>query len=265
MTEEKIIPLYIPYPDSNEERLVRVYIPEHEEGETLPVIYMTDGQNLFEDTHVEFGCWYTRELIRDEKKATGKAAIIVGVHSDRDPMKRTNELTPLTIGELSCPEELKLQITPQGEIFDDFLVNRVMPVIERDFPVETGRNATAICGSSSGGLQAFFTALNHPDLFCAAGVLSPAFLLYTPEDMRDWIHSKLQPVTPYLYLYSGAGDDQEKLIYQSTEWTYEILEECYPPEKCNEVILFEMPHHETAWEQVFKDFLHTYLQRRAEF
>ena len=83
--------------------------------------------------------------------------------------------------------------------------------------------------------------------------------------MRDWIHSKLQPVTPYLYLYSGAGDDQEKLIYQSTEWTYEILEECYPPEKCNEVILFEMPHHETAWEQVFKGFLHTFLQRREEF
>ena len=265
MIEEKIIPLYIPYPDSNEERLVRVFIPEHEAGETFPVIYMTDGQNLFEDNHVEFGCWYTRETIRDEKKATGKAAIIVGIHNDGDPMERTNELTPLTIGELACPEELKLQITPQGEIFDDFVVNRVMPIIEKDFPVELGRNATAICGSSSGGLQAFFTALNHPDLFCAAGVLSPAFVIYTPEDTRDWIHSKLQPVLPYLYIYSGAGDDQEKLIYQSTEWTYEILEECYPPEKLNEVILFEMPHHETAWEQIFKDFLHIYLERRAEF
>lgn len=265
MIEEKIIPIRLPYPDSDEERLVRVFVPAHEAGETLPVIYMTDGQNLFEDNDVKFGCWYTRETIRDEQKDTGKSAIIVGIYNDGSTLERTNELTPLTIGELECPDELKTKITPQGEIFDDFLVNRLMPVIEKDFPVQTGRNSTAICGSSSGGLQAFFTALNHPDLFCAAGVFSPAFLLYSPEDMSDWIHSKMQPVVPYLYLYSGAGDEQEKLIYRSVEWTYDILEECYPPEKVNEVILFEMPHHETAWEQVFKDFLHTFLIRREEF
>ena len=265
MVEEKIIPLHLSYPDSAEERLVRVFIPEHEAGETLPVIYMMDGQNLFEDNKVEFGCWYTRESIRAEQKETGKAAIIVGIHNDGSPLERTNELTPLTIGELACPDEIKHQITPQGEIFDDFIVNRLMPVIEKDFPVQTGRNSTAICGSSSGGLQAFFTALNHPDLFCAAGALSPAFIIYTPEDMRDWIHSKLQPDVPYLYIYSGAGDEQEKLICQSVEWTYDILETCYPPEKLNEVILMDMPHHETAWEQIFKDFLHTFLARREEF
>lgn len=265
MIEEKIIPLRLPYPESDEERLVRVYVPAHEKDETLPVIYMMDGQNLFEDNKVEFGCWYTRESMRAEQKETGKAAIIVGIHNDGSPSERTNELTPLTIGELACPDEIKYTITPQGEIFDDFIVNTLMPVIEKNFPVQTGRNSTAVCGSSSGGLQAFFTALNHPDLFCAAGVLSPAFVIYSPEDMENWIHSKLKEPTPYLYIYSGAGDDQEKLIYRSVEWTYEILEECYPPEKLNEVILFEMPHYETAWEQIFRDFLHTFLERREEF
>lgn len=265
MTEERIIPLTLPYPDSDQERTVRVYIPAHEEGELLPVIYMTDGQNLFEDDNVKFGCWYTRESIRAEQKATGKAAIIVGIHNEGSTLERTNELTPLTIGELACPDELKKRITPEGEIFDDFVVNTVMPAVEARFPVISGKNGAAICGSSSGGLQAFFTAVNHPDLLCAAGVLSPAFLLYTPEDIGKWIQSKLCPDVPYLYLYSGAGDDQEALIYKSVEQVYDILAECYPPEKLNEVILPDMPHHETAWEEIFKDFLHTFLMRRKEF
>ena len=47
MIEEKIFELYLPYPDKDDRR-VRVYVPEHEEGEKLPVIYMTDGQNLFD-------------------------------------------------------------------------------------------------------------------------------------------------------------------------------------------------------------------------
>ena len=47
MYPEKIFDMSLPYPEKGD-KLVRVYVPEHEEGETFPVIYMTDGQNLFE-------------------------------------------------------------------------------------------------------------------------------------------------------------------------------------------------------------------------
>ena len=47
MIEESIHQLRLPYP-GREDRLVRVFVPAHEEGETFPVIYMTDGQNLFD-------------------------------------------------------------------------------------------------------------------------------------------------------------------------------------------------------------------------
>ena len=59
MTEEKIFDLYLPYPKM-EDRLVRVYVPKHEDGEKLPVIYMTDGQNLFEEEKCRYGCWHIR-------------------------------------------------------------------------------------------------------------------------------------------------------------------------------------------------------------
>lgn len=256
--QESIYNLYLPYPDKGD-RLVRVYVPAHQEAETLPVIYMTDGQNLFDEETATWGCWHTRESVRDEMKNSGKAAVIVGIHND-NPW-RDNELTPGSIGDIVRAEEMERFTAPEGEIFDRFLMDTVKPAIESQFPVKRGRNHTAVCGSSSGGLQSFFTAISHPDDFCCSGVFSPAFLLYSEEDMRRWIYTKLRDNMPYLYIYTGAGDDLEQRIFQSVEWTYDILTECYPPELINEIILFEQPHNESAWEPVFRDFLHTFLTR----
>ena len=268
MIKEELFELYFPYPNLDK-RLVRVYVPEHENGETLPVIYMTDGQNLFDENERQFGCWHTRESIKAEKAQSGNSAIIVGIHNDCGPMQRTNELTPESIGDFyfpkEMPEELKKGFIPQGEIFDDFLINSVIPEIESRFPVKKGRNNTAVCGSSSGGLQAFFTALSHPEKICAAGVFSPNFMIYYKEDLARWIQSKVTDPAPFLYIYSGGGDELEKHIMGSVDETYDVLMDCYPMDKMTEVILPEQRHHESAWESIFKDFLHTFLIRGNEF
>lgn len=267
MIQETITKMNLSYADKKE-KTVRVYVPAHEEGETLPVIYMTDGQNLFEEELSSFGSWYTREAVRSERGSTGKAAIIVGIFNTDGPLERTNELLPGSIGALNFPPQMPAEIrktfVPGGEEFDDFVVNTVMPAAEERFPVKKGRAYTAFCGSSSGGLQAFFTALRHPDLFGAAGVFSPAFMFYFPQDLTAWIRSKIRQVMPYLYLYSGAGNEQEQLTCQLTEFVCGVLEECYPPGMCNEVILPEESHNEKAWAKVFPDFLHTFLFKGGE-
>ncbi len=256
--DEQLISLHLPYP-GREDRLVRVFVPEHEEGETLPVIYMTDGQNLFDKESSGFGCWYTREAVRDERTISGKAAVIVGIHNI-DPW-RTNELLPASIGAIVCPEEARPHLIPGGEVFDDFICHTVMPAVEARFPVKTGRRNTAFCGSSMGGLMAFFTAMRHPETFSCAGVLSPAFMLYSEADMRRWIHSALREEKPFLYLFSGEADELEKQIRVCTERCAAILEDCWPVEKRKLLIRPEQRHHETAWEPVFRDFLHLFLQQ----
>ena len=258
--EPSLTELLLPYPDAEKgDRLVRVYVPAHEEGERLPVIYMTDGQNLFDDAHAGWGCWHTRESVTAEQQESGRAAVIVGIHND-NPW-RDNELTPNSIGEVICPEKMDGFTAAEGETFDRFVLDTVMPAVEAQFPVRTDRAATAFCGSSSGGLQAYFTALSHPDRFCMAGVFSPAFLLYAPEDLRRWTAEQLGGELPYLYLYTGAGDELEMNIFQSVETAYDILMELYPMTLLNEVVLFENGHNEAAWEPVFKDFLHTFLTK----
>ena len=259
MQNAEIFNIQLPYPDK-EDRLVRVYVPAHQEGETFPVIYMTDGQNVFDEESCNFGCWFTREAVTAEMKNGLGGAVIVGI--DNGNRWRDNELTPGDIGKVVRAEEMEGFTAPEGEIFDSFVMNTVKPYVEAHFPVKLGRRYTAFCGASSGGLQAFYTALKHRDSFAASGVFSPAFLLYMPEDMRAWILSQLSGELPYLYLYTGAGDELEKRIFDSVETTYDILTELgYPYDLLNEVILFENKHHESAWCEIFKDFLHTFLYR----
>ncbi len=257
MINAELKTVFLPYPDKDD-RKVQVYIPKHGEGESLPVIYMTDGQNLFDEKSAYFGCWDVIRAVEQEQKNGSAGAVIVGI--DNGNIYRDCELTPGSIGRV-FEEELDTEnFSPEGEIFDGFLVNTVMPYVEKSFPVKRGREFTSVCGSSSGGLQAFFEAVEHSDKFAFAGVFSPAFLLYSEEDWRKYLLSKIKDNMPYLYIYSGNGDELEQKIFKSTEMMYDLLPEVgYPYDMMNEVIVFENPHNESAWKEIFKDFLHTVL------
>ena len=266
MIKASITELTLPYPGQDDRR-VRVYVPAHEEGETFPVIYMTDGQNLFEEEKSAFGSWLTREAVEAERAGGGRGAVIVGIHNDGTPWQRANELCPKSIGEIVIPDEIPAEarslVAQEGDIFGEFVINTVMPAVEARFPVKTGRNNTAFCGSSSGGLETFFMALRYPEAFRAAGVFSPVFYIYRPEDLQGWILSAIREEMPYLYFYVGGGDELEAALCQGLEPVYDFLSGCYPPEQLNEVILSENKHNEEAWREIFKDFLHTFLHRQA--
>ena len=77
-----------------------------------------------------------------------------------------------------------------------------------------------------------------------------------------YLSTKIVENMPYLYIYTGNGDELEEMIFESTEMLYELLEESfYPYDRMNEVILFENAHNEKSWREIFPDFLHTFLSR----
>lgn len=252
---EKLVTMKLPYP-GRKRRTVRVFVPARKRGERLPVIYMSDGQNLFDKETSSFGCWYVREAMREERKSSGKAAIIVGIHNE-DP-ERMDDLTPQSIGEL-FPEEAREGINPKGEAFADFLLHTVKPAVEKRFPVKIGRENCAFCGSSAGGMMAFFLALRYPEVFSHAGVLSPAFFLYSREDLEAWVLSVMREEKPFLYLYTGEGDPIEKEICRSFRAMCDSLDPIWPQEKMVQIQRTEQIHHEEAWEPEFQVFLHRFL------
>ena len=255
MTESKLYTIFLPFPEKDD-RKVWVYVPQHSENEKLPVVYMTDGQNLFDENSTPFGSWGVISAVENEDKK----AIIVGI--DNGNVYRDSELTPKSIGEIQHRELLNDIFTPQGEIFDDFLMNTVVPYVKNNFPVKTEKKSTAVCGSSSGGLQAFFAGIEHSEKFGFVGAFSPAFLVYTENDWRAYLMPKITADMPYLYIYSGNGDELEGMIFESVEMMYDLLPETgYPYDMMNEVILFENEHNEKSWREIFPDFFHTFLNK----
>ena len=93
-------------------------------------------------------------------------------------------------------------------------MNTVIPYVENNFPVCTDRQNVAVCGSSSGGLMSFFRLLNTRK-FGYAGVFSPAFLCYTREDWAKYLSTKIVENMPYLYIYTGNGDEFEEMILKA--------------------------------------------------
>lgn len=255
MINSKIHTILLPFKNRGD-RKVFVYVPSHNEGDTMPVVYMTDGQNLFDEFPTQFGSWGVTQTVDNAVKK----CVIVGIDNGNE--YRDNELTPKSIGEVQRKDLLCENFTPEGELFDEFLINSVIPYIENNFPVKTDRRSVAVCGSSSGGLQAFYEGIEHSDKFSFIGAFSPAFCCYTEGAWREYLLKKLNNDMPYLYIYTGNGDELEQLIFESVEMLYDLLPEVgYPYHMMNEVVLFENEHNEKAWGEIFKDFLHTFLTK----
>jgi pimeloyl-ACP methyl ester carboxylesterase len=59
-----------------------------------------------------------------------------------------------------------------ADAYADFLVDGVVPFIAERYPVATGPEATAVVGSSLGGLASLYLGWRHPDVFGWIGSLS---------------------------------------------------------------------------------------------
>jgi enterochelin esterase-like enzyme len=122
-----------------------------------PVLYLQDGQNLFE-THPGIPAeWAIDEtaaqLIRDGKI---EPMIIVGIpHSGRG---RASEYMPFANARLG-------EAKPMGDWYADWVVSEVMPRVERQFRVAKGRENTVVGGASLGAIISLHIASRHPDKF----------------------------------------------------------------------------------------------------
>jgi predicted alpha/beta superfamily hydrolase len=127
-----------------------------------PVVYMQDGQNLA-DAHRAFaGTWeLTRTL---ESLATrGVEAIVVGIPNLGD--KRLREYTPFVDAKLGGGD---------GDAYLAYLERTVKPLVDRRYRTRPEREATAVFGSSLGGLISLYAFFRAPDTFGLAGAMSPS-------------------------------------------------------------------------------------------
>ncbi len=142
------------------ERDVAVWLPpgydEHPDIR-YTVLYMHDGQNMFDPQTSAFGVDWQIDEAADSliRKGFIKPLIIVGIYNTPDRWSEYNQ------GSV-------------GDAYMNFIVNRLKPLIDNTYRTLTGREYTAVGGSSMGGLISFVLLWVHPEVFSQAACISPA-------------------------------------------------------------------------------------------
>lgn len=149
-------------PQLLDSRDIFVYLPpSYESGsKRYPVIYMQDGQNLFDEAISYAGEWRVDETM-EQLSLEGIEAIVVGVANGRE--KRIVEYNPYSSKSRDDVEE-------NGYL--QFIINTVKPLIDQSFKTQPERENTGILGSSMGGLISVYAFFRFPMIFGMAGALS---------------------------------------------------------------------------------------------
>ena len=125
-----------------------------------PVLYMHDGQNLFDPRLTGSGeIWDVDDaVVRLVESGTISPVIVVGVFNSAD---RGFEYSPWH----GAPDYAR------------FLIDELMPRVNEEFSTLTGPQNTSVMGSSMGGLLSYYLVTHHGDVFGACGCISTHFVL----------------------------------------------------------------------------------------
>lgn len=169
-------------------RRVVVWLPPgySKHGSKCAVLYMHDGQNLFDKATAGYGMsWevaqHLSKLIETNKV---RPAIVVGIWNTP---KRLQEYMPQKTF-FALPERYRDEIRtlyggdPLSDGYLKFIVRELRPMIDRRFNVRTDRADTIIMGSSMGALISLYAIDEYPQVFGAAGMMSAHWpLLLKPQ------------------------------------------------------------------------------------
>lgn len=233
-------------PQLKRTRRIWIYLPESYSSGSgrYPVLYMQDGQNVFDDATSYSGEWGVDEYL-DSRPAGEKEWIVVAI--DNGGIKRLNEYNPYDFrlnGNTSGKSK-----KGEGRKYADFLVKTLKPFIDKNYRTSGDKANTAISGSSMGGLISLFTLLKHPDVFGAAGIFSPAFSL-SPK-IFDELKKMGKKLSADIYFYGGKLEG-EKMI-SDMQMAHGILTK-NPKIKIKMVIREDGRHNEPTWRKEFPLF-----------
>lgn len=246
--------------NKDKEKNIFIYTPKeydkNDKNKKYSVIYMCDGQNLFDKLSTDKGCWNVAESVNSMMKNSDNNCIVVGI--DNGDGNRDNELTP-NIGEIrEGQKSLGDFENGTGKEFSNYVVNTVMKYINKNYNTYTDKEHTAVCGSSSGGLEAFYIGMEHSDKFSSIGALSPAFLLFNENTWNKYLKNlDFKGNYPLLYMYNGDGDELESMLLTDTKKMIKYLENInYPKDKIIFKEYKKACHNEHFWRSIFPEFLY---------
>ncbi|WP_232461983.1 alpha/beta hydrolase-fold protein [Thermococcus siculi] len=228
-------------PQLNRTRRIWVYLPPDygTSGKRYPVLYMFDGQNLFDRATSFAGEWGVDEALERLYSEKNFSLIVVGIDNGGD--KRIDEYAPWVNEEYERGGE--------GDAMVRFIVETLKPYIDSRYRTEP--NETGIMGSSLGGLMAVYAGFAYPETFKYVGAMSSAFW-FNPE-IYDFVRNATAgPEKIYIDWGTLEGSDPSEMIV-TNEKMVEILKEKGYVEGENLLVVEDKgaTHNEYYWGRRF--------------
>ncbi|MEM7317319.1 MAG: alpha/beta hydrolase-fold protein, partial [Planctomycetota bacterium] len=228
-------------------RDIVVWLPPGYEAsdKRYPVLYMHDGQNVFDPQTSAFGRdWQVDETCtRMITEGEIEPLIVVGIYNTAD---RSREYLS---GDL-------------GTAYRDFVTEDLKPLIDRTYRTKTDREHTFTAGSSAGGLCAFILTWKRDGVFSKAICMSPAFR-YSREDGTmtvDYVtavQESAPPKAPTFFYIDNGGVGLEALLQPGIDAMLDALgDKGWRPKQDYDWKAFpEDKHNEAAWAKRFPNAL----------
>jgi predicted alpha/beta superfamily hydrolase len=189
-------------PQLHQYRRVWLYLPIGYDGSgsRYPVLYMHDGQSIFDaassrnfdSTTMSPGEWSVDE-VADAKKLP---LIVVAIENAGSASRWVDYV----------PFDTPTRGKGSGKDYLKFIVSTIKPYVDAHFRTRPDREHTYIAGSSLGGLISFYAGLYYPDVFGKVGALSPSFW-YAENVLAEVTGSgKKAGARPDYYFYIGGRE-----------------------------------------------------------
>lgn len=221
-------------PQLSTTKKIWVYLPQNysENKKKYPVIYLHDGQNLFDKSTSFSGEWNIDEAL-DSLHAE---MIVIGIEHGNE--KRIDELTPF---------KNEKHGGGNADKYLDFIVNVLKPQIDKNYRTLKKSESTFIGGSSLGGLVSYYATLKYPGTFSKALIFSPSFWfsneIYSLSEKSPKTNTKM-------YFLCGDSED-ESMVYDLSRMTDLLKLKVNSPSQIEIQVIEGGQHNEKLWREAF--------------
>ncbi len=226
-------------PQLKRTRRISVYLPASyakDPKKKYPVLYMQDGQNLFDEATAFSGEWGVDEYLDTQ---TFKECIVVAI--DHGNAKRLTEYNPYNNERFGEGE---------GKAYAAFLAKTLKPFIDKNFRTLKSRDKTFVAGSSMGGLISLYAVMAYPKVFGVAGVFSPAFHVAGEQLLKD-IEREAFKQDIRLFFYAGRMES-DNLVTEVTKVADKLR--THDNIRISTLVSDYGKHTEADWRKAFPEF-----------
>ena len=238
--------------DLDRPRHIRLYLPPkyQQSQKRYPVLYLHDGQNVFDDATAYAGEWGVDETL-NQLAAQGWLELIV-VAIDNGAQHRMQEYSGWDNPRFGKAE---------GEAYLRFIEQQVKPYIDSHFRTLTTPADTGIMGSSMGGLISHYAMFNRPGTFSKAGIFSPSYWYNEAVYSQTDIH--VLPKQSRISLLVGTKEGRE-MVSNTLKMADLLLKQGLAHAQLSLKVVPEAEHNEAFWRSEFADAV-LYLYNPAAY